>query len=152
MERTVEVCNACRRFFVSESSVVELYHQLDKNPRFAIPDGDLSISFVSEQRMRSLHQQFLNDPSITDVITFLGDPMMDLAGEVVVCPGYAEKQCKRYGTRFEREVTLYLVHGFLHLSGLKDKTPEDASSMRAAEVYCLQFLNDFNIDIIKKGA
>ena len=146
----MEVCNACRRFFVSESSVVKLYHQLDKNLRFAIPGGDLSISFVSEQRMRSLHQQFLNDPSITDVITFLGDPMMDLAGEVVVCPGYAEKQSKRYGNSLDREMMLYLVHGFLHLSGLKDKTPEDASNMRAAESYCLQFLNNFKLDISKK--
>ena len=147
MKRTVEVCNACRRFFVSEESVVELFRQLDQNERFIVGAGDLSVSFVSEKKMRSLHHQFLNDPSLTDVITFHGDPQMNFAGEIVVCPRYAKKQCVRFGTQFNNEVMLYLIHGFLHLAGLKDKSPKDSAKMREAENHCQKFLSDFSLDI-----
>lgn len=146
-QRVVEVCNTCRRFFIPEQRVVELFRQLDRNERFSIPDGELSVSFVSESKMRQLHVQFLNDASITDVITFSGDPELDFAGEIVVCPKYAERQCLRYHNAFSREVELYLIHGFLHLAGLKDKTLEEARKMREAEIYCFNFLSDFELGV-----
>lgn len=102
----------------------------------------LSVAFVSSSRMRSLHQQFLQDSSLTDVITFPGDPEFGFAGEIIVCPAYAEQQAKHFHTGLDEEVKLYLIHGFLHLSGLNDKTPEECTVMRMAEAYCQEFLKD----------
>lgn len=144
--RVVEVCNTCRRFFIPEQRVIELFRRLDQNGHFSIPGGELSISFVSEKKMRQLHAQFLNDASITDVITFPGDSKLNFAGEIIVCPKYAERQCSRYNNKFSRELTLYLVHGFLHLAGLRDKTLEKAEEMREAETYCFKFLSDFKLN------
>lgn len=68
---------------------------------------------------RSLHQQFLQDASLTDVTTFPGDPQFGLAGEIIVCLTYAEQQAKRFHTGLDDEIKLYLIHGFLHLAGFK---------------------------------
>lgn len=100
------------------------------------------MAFVSSSRMRSLHQQFLQDASLTDVITFPGDPEFGLAGEVIICPAYAEQQAKHFDTGLDDEIKLYLIHGFLHLAGLNDKTPEECTVMRMAEAYCQEFLKD----------
>lgn len=97
------------------------------------------MAFVSSSRMRSLHQQFLQDASLTDVITFPGDPEFGLAGEVIICPVYAEQQAKHFDTGLDDEIKLYLIHGFLHLAGLNDKTPEECTVMRMAEAYCQEF-------------
>lgn len=102
----------------------------------------LSVAFVSSSRMRSLHQQFLQGSSLTDVITFPGDPEFGLAGEVIICPTYAEQQARRFDTGLDDEIKLYLIHGFLHLAGLNDKTPEECTVMRTAETYCQEFLKD----------
>ena len=40
---------------------------------------------------------------------------------------------KNMGAIFEDELTLYVVHGFLHLLGLDDQTDQDRKKMRAEE-------------------
>jgi probable rRNA maturation factor len=40
---------------------------------------------------------------------------------------------KRRGLEFPRELTLYIVHGWLHLSGCDDKSSAKRREMRASE-------------------
>ncbi|MDR1303249.1 MAG: rRNA maturation RNase YbeY [Puniceicoccales bacterium] len=145
--RVVEVCNCCRSIFVSETSVRDLFRALDGCRRFRISVGNLSVSFVSKPKMREIHGRFLDDPSLTDVITFRGDPDFDFAGEVVVCPACALDQSRAWGTTFPNEVKLYLVHGYLHLCGLGDESEEEAREMRSAETFCLDFLKNFDLEV-----
>jgi probable rRNA maturation factor len=148
--RTIEVCSACRRTVVEQRSVCDFFQKLDYCGRYIVSQGSLNVSFVSKKKMREVHVQFLGDGSLTDVITFAGDPRFDFAGEIVVCPLYAWDQCKIYGTTFQDEVKLYLIHGFLHLAGLKDQTPKDTQMMRAGEAFCLDFLKDLELEISLK--
>lgn len=147
MQRVIEITNYCRKFLIDPESILELFRRLDFCEKYKIPDGDLSIAFVSKQRIKDLHYQFFSDNSCTDVITFLGDTQFNSTGEIVVSPDYALSRLKEFNTSLEQEVTLYLIHGFLHLAGLKDKSPDDVIVMRAAEKYCLEFVNQFPIDI-----
>jgi probable rRNA maturation factor len=148
--RVVEVCNGCRSIFVSEASVRDLFLALDGCRRFRIAAGDLSISFVSKKKMKEIHGQFLGDSSLTDVITFRGDPDFDFAGEIVVCPLYALDQSRIWGTTFPDEVKLYLIHGYLHLCGLEDGSEKEIHEMRSAEIFCLDFLKNFKIEVNSK--
>jgi probable rRNA maturation factor len=149
--RAVEVCNTCRRVVVSEKSVCDLFLELDRCGRFHLTEGDLSISFVPKEKIRAIHGQFLGDNSPTDVITFQGDSELNFAGEIVVCPLYALEQSKIYGTTFSEEVKLYLVHGYLHLCGLGDKTEIEAREMRTGETFCMNFLKNFRLEVSLKS-
>lgn len=96
----------------------------------------LSIAMVGDATMARLHEQFLNVPGTTDVITFeldhdaRGRPM---AGEVVVCVPEARRQAARRGVKVEHELLLYALHGVLHLSGYDDLEPAAHRRMHRAE-------------------
>jgi probable rRNA maturation factor len=80
--------------------------------------------------MASLHQQFLNEPGPTDVITFQH-------GEIFISVPTARRQARQFGTSLVRELQLYIVHGLLHLHGFMDQTPRETRQMRAAEAAVL---------------
>jgi probable rRNA maturation factor len=149
--RVVEVSNACRSIIVVEENVCGLFQKLDKCGRFCLAGGDLSISFISRQKMKAIHSQFLGDSSLTDVITFQGDPDLNFSGEILVCPLYALEQSKIYQTTFREEIKLYLIHGYLHLCGLEDKTEKEARNMREGEVFCMDFLGDYPLQIFLRN-
>ncbi len=88
---------------------------------------------MDDDAIARVHAEFFDDPSPTDVITFEGDPAMDFAGEICVSVEHALRYASAHGTGFPHELTLYLVHGYLHLSGYDDIDPSDRRRMRAAE-------------------
>lgn len=95
-----------------------------------LPELELGIVIVSEQRIGELHARFLGDPSPTDVISFdLGEG----EGELYVCAAVARAVAARRGLDAERELCLYVVHGALHLCGFDDLEPRARRRMRAAE-------------------
>lgn len=108
-----------------------------------------------------LHEQFLDDPSETDVITFPGDEIFTaperrkiansrgkikadagdaFAGEIVICVPQALRAAAQFGTEPADEILLYLVHGWLHLAGLDDLAEDTRRQMRAAEAEALEIL------------
>lgn len=103
------------------------------------PAGELSLVFLTDDALAKLHAEFLNDPTPTDVITFEGDPALGMAGEICVSADAAARQAK--GSRaFSAELTLYVVHGWLHLAGYDDLQPTKKRVMRRAEARALKRL------------
>jgi probable rRNA maturation factor len=97
------------------------------------PDGELSIAFLTDAALARIHKDFMGDPTPTDVITFPGDPANDTMGEICVSADRAAGVAARRDAGFARELALYVVHGWLHLSGCDDKKPAARREMRAAE-------------------
>jgi len=135
-QRSVSINNAHPGLKFKQAEVKALYRFLDQGLSCddAIPDGELSIAFVDADGISQLHEQFLSDPTVTDVITFPGDQEEDLAGEICVCVDFAIEQAPRFEQSFAEELTLYLVHGWLHLAGYDDVQEADRAEMRKAEV------------------
>jgi probable rRNA maturation factor len=133
-ERKVSVNNLHPRLKCKAAEVRALYRFIDKAmaPE-AMPEGELSVAIVDREEIIRLHEQFLADPTVTDVITFPGDPDEGLAGEIVVCADFAEEQAPKFGQSFAEELTLYLVHGWLHLSDYDDIAEADRPRMRSGE-------------------
>lgn len=101
--------------------------------------------FVGDAEISRLHDDFMNDPSVTDVITFPGDdgPGPDpFAGEICVCVDQAMREAPKHGMSPDDELTLYLVHGWLHLAGHCDLKPGPRAAMREAERVCLALLRE----------
>jgi len=104
------------------------------------PGGELSIVFLTDEALASLHARFLNDPSCTDVITFDGDADVGTAGEICVSADTAERFAAEHQRDFSEELILYVVHGWLHLVGYDDLKPVKKRRMRAAESRALELL------------
>jgi probable rRNA maturation factor len=54
-------------------------------------------------------------------------------GDVVVCPATAYLHAKANPSLFWDELTLYIIHGLLHLLGYDDIDPNDRAIMRRQE-------------------
>ena len=93
------------------------------------PDFDVSLLLTDDKEIGELHQQFLSDPSPTDVMSF----DMDGGAEVVVSVETATRVALAAGHSIDAEVALYIVHGLLHTVGYDDKEAGDRRRMRAAE-------------------
>ena len=112
-----------------------------------VPPGELSLAFLTDSALARLHATFLDNASKTDVITFAGAPAgglvptgSGLAGEICLSADAARAFAAKHGRDFSEELTLYLVHGWLHLAGQDDLRPKNKKHMRAAEARALALL------------
>ena len=133
MQREIELFVDHPSLRYDENDVVGMIEHAIATVGNAFPDGDVSIALLSDQKVAELHGDFLDDPSETDVITFPGDAEMDFAGEVCVSVDRANTVCSENGTTLSEEITLYVVHGLLHLAGYNDKAEADIPRMRQGE-------------------
>jgi len=149
--RVVTIHNGHPGLRPDRRAATALIHTLDAHAgKFlgGCPPGELSLAFLTDAGLARLHADFLADPSVTDVITFAGDPAHGLAGEICVSADAAARQAYPERSRratvlknnFSDELTLYLVHGWLHLAGYDDLAPREKRKMRTAEARALKLL------------
>ena len=108
--------------------------------QFKLHPGTLSIAFVDDATIRKLHETFLGNPSSTDVITFTGDTSFELVGEICISVDEAIKNSKTLKTSICHEITLYLIHGWLHLLGFNDKNEDTIKTMRQGELDAMKLV------------
>ncbi len=97
---------------------------------------ELSIALVGEQRMARLHEDFMQIPGPTDVLTFEleHDRRGNVtSGEIVICVPVAQRHARRAGHAVCDEVLLYALHGVLHLTGFDDLTEDGYCKMHRKE-------------------
>jgi probable rRNA maturation factor len=100
-----------------------------------ISEATISIAIVDDPTIAKLHQQFLDDPEPTDVLSFvLERSEQSLEGEVVASADTARTCAPRYRSTPEEELLLYVIHGTLHLVGYDDTTPRQRAVMRKKEM------------------
>jgi probable rRNA maturation factor len=100
----------------------------------AVQHAEISLAVVSDAEIQELNLRFLERDEATDVLSFPLDVRDDLLdGEVVVSADRAQARCREFGWSASDELTLYVVHGTLHLAGYLDETAEDRSRMQARE-------------------
>ena len=98
------------------------------------PGLHLAVVFVDDATLADMHGEHLGDPTETDVMAFdLGEEGAGPAGEIYVSVDRARAVAERRGADLLRELSLYVVHGVLHLCGYDDHDPGDREHMRAAE-------------------
>ncbi len=151
--RTVAIANRHPRLRLDRRAVTRAIHVLDAQPAAigvrasAIPAGELSLVFLTDPALAQLHADFLEDPTTTDVITFEGEAAppglpadAGTAGEICVSVDTAASFAREHGHDFSDELTLYLVHGWLHLAGFDDLQPAKKRVMRRAEARAMKLL------------
>jgi len=89
---------------------------------------EVNFIFVDDRQIKKWHGQYLGDPTPTDVISFSmreGKSIqvgVDQLGDIVVSVQTAKRQARLYQKNLEEEITLYMIHGLLHLLGYDDLT------------------------------
>jgi len=129
---TVAISNHCKRLSFQEEKVRAFFGVLATIKDMPL-QGDLSIAFLNDSAMTRLHERFLQNPTPTDVLTFQGDENEGFAGEICVSAERAWLESGARGIPFSDEMCLYLVHGWLHLTGYDDREEADRLDMRCAE-------------------
>jgi probable rRNA maturation factor len=103
------------------------------------PGAELAIQFVGEEPMSLLHEQWMDEPGPTDVLSFPMDELRPgteaeqtpagLLGDIVVCPAFAVAQAEKAGHALINEVLLLITHGILHLLGYDHVEPDEEREM-----------------------
>lgn len=94
---------------------------------------EIEVNLVSDEVIARIHDEFMNDPSPTDVITFHH-------GEVFISLDTAEREGAKFGHSIEKEMLLYLIHALLHLNGHEDKIPEEREAMKKIQEEILEYI------------
>lgn len=107
---------------------------------FDVRSVHIQISLVDDDGMIAVHQQFLDQATTTDVMSFdLSDDFEDVRTfQIVVNLDMARRQAKQRGHSVLSELALYMTHGLLHQLGFDDHDPQAAEIMHEKEDTILQ--------------
>ena len=105
---------------------------------------DVSLSFVTDERIHVLNREYRGMDKPTDVLSFECDnvPFEDEdvdenveyeLGDTIIATDVAAANAEKYGSTFEAEITLLITHSILHLLGYDHVEEEEAEEMEALE-------------------
>lgn len=96
-------------------------------------EGELSLLFTNNLRIRELNRRYLDRDRPTDVLAFPQDGSGGLFGDVVISTEQVIIQAPEYGQSAGEELVLCLIHGILHLTGWADHPRTEREKMRRRE-------------------
>jgi probable rRNA maturation factor len=116
--------------------------------------SEVSVTFVSNERIQEINREYRKKDTPTDVISFameeLGEGEIEITGsqiprvlgDIIISVPKTKEQAEEYGHSFLRELGFLAVHGFLHLLGY-DHMSEDEEK----EMFTLQkeILNEYGL-------
>jgi probable rRNA maturation factor len=103
--------------------------------------SEVSVTFVSNEKIQEINREYRDKDSVTDVISFameeLGEGEVELTGlemprvlgDIIISIPRTREQAEEYGHSFQRELGFLAVHGFLHLLGYDHMTIDDEKEM-----------------------
>ncbi len=110
-----------------DASVLEQVVRCVLEAEQAIGAWEITVVLVDDDRLRTLHRDFMNVDEVTDVMTF---PTTEApigvhtgGGEIVISVDRAAAQCVDVGHTPGEEIRFLVSHGVLHLCGWDDLAP-----------------------------
>lgn len=95
--------------------------------------GDVNYIFVDDETMLDINRRFIGHDYYTDHIGFDYSKDDSLSGDIYISLDTVRSNAELYGVTFGEELRRIIIHGLLHLCGLRDKTPEERALMQKAE-------------------
>ena len=114
-------------------------------------DKEISLSFVNDEIIQQLNNQYLNKDKPTNVLSFslqegeFNNINPNVLGDIVISVDTAARDASKSKLLFEQEIVFLIIHGILHLLGYnhENTTKEETKKMQIKEkelfniVYCL---------------
>lgn len=107
---------------------------------------ELSISLVDNDEIHQLNKDYRGIDKETDVLSFECDDAFSseaeeeslVLGDIVIACDVVDQQRAKFGTSFDQEMSLMVVHGCLHVLGYDHLNDEQAEEMEALEKEILE--------------
>ena len=77
---------------------------------------ELSIARVTEKKSREINKKYRKKDKAANVLSFA---LSENSGEIVLCPDVIRAQTKNQHRSFREWLRFLVIHGMLHLKGLK---------------------------------
>jgi len=103
---------------------------------------EISVLFTDDKLIRSLNDKYRGIDKPTDVLSFslqegtVKFPEIEsdkLLGDIIISVETAQRQADNLNHSMERELTVLLIHGLLHLTGYDHEEDADYKIMREKE-------------------
>ena len=112
---------------------------------------EVSLVFTDSETVRQLNRDYRGVDEPTDVLAFYMLPQKETddsfalppdgvtrLGEAIISYPQAVEQAREQGHSTERELTLLIIHGILHLLGYDHEEAEEEAEMRTREKELLE--------------
>ncbi|HEY8242933.1 MAG: rRNA maturation RNase YbeY [Vicinamibacteria bacterium] len=99
-----------------------------------------TLRFAGLAEGRTLNALYRGKDHATNVLTFVYDDAVPLAGDIVLCVPVIRHEAKAGGRSLRAHMAHLVVHGMLHLQGHDHAMPRDAARMEARETALLAAL------------
>jgi len=111
-----------------KSVVKEIFYSFDIN------NAELSVSFVGDEEIRELNNQFRSTDEATDILAFpLNESNPEtgviIYGDLVISYPTATKQYAKHFNTVSDEIIYLVIHGVLHLFGFDHTTIGEKKKM-----------------------
>ena len=102
--------------------------------------GDINIILSTSEYVLELNKKYLNHHYHTDVITFpyASPNEKRLCGDIFIDIQTVSKNAKLYRQTTSNELLRVIIHGILHLAGMRDETEQELQEMRMEEDKALE--------------
>lgn len=104
--------------------------------------GNITYIFCDDEYLLEVNKQYLQHDYYTDVITFDYVENDLISGDIFISTDRVRENALAFGSSETEELHRVIIHGALHLLGLKDKSEKEASQMRQAENEALKLLKE----------
>ena len=116
---------------IREAEVSEWVRQVAKSYGKVV--GDVNYIFVDDETMLDINRRFIGHDYYTDHIGFDYTEGNALSGDIYISLDTVRTNAEQFGVTQDEELRRIIIHGLLHLCGLRDKTPEERTKMQQAE-------------------
>jgi len=99
--------------------------------------GEINYIFCDDQYLLKKNQEYLQHDTFTDIITFDYTEENRLSADIFISIERVKENAITFAVPFATELRRVIIHGVLHLMGYKDKSEEDAETMRSKENFYL---------------
>jgi probable rRNA maturation factor len=100
----------------------------------------VTVRFVDGREGRALNRRFRGRDYATNVLTFVYDDAVSLAGDIVLCAPVVEREARAQRKELVAHYAHLVIHGMLHLQGYDHARDDDAGRMEAREIALLRDL------------
>lgn len=146
----IQVRNRCKSNIITTHRLKKITNNvlklvLDDKGR---TNAEVSVVFCDDGYMRTLNNQHRGVNKSTDVLAF---PMNegrfaainpDMLGDIVISVPKSREQALAHEHSMERELTILLIHGLLHLLGYDHMNDKDEAAMKEQEMEFLMLVEE----------
>lgn len=106
--------------------------------------GEVNFILTDDKTLLKVNKKFLNHDYLTDIITFDNTQANEINGDIYISMDRVKENAKKYHRTFIDELHRVIIHGILHLTGIKDSSDTEKKIMRELEDKYLSLLADLS--------